>query len=69
MTIPTNVMAYHRQQASHAYCDLVQANRSGFHPRLDERTRFLLCAGSRSPAVSGHQAEADIGHGNLGHGN
>jgi hypothetical protein len=69
MTIPTNVMAYHRQQASHAYCDLVQANRSGFHPRLDERTCFLLCAGSRSPAVSGHQAEADIGHGNLGHGN
>jgi hypothetical protein len=48
MTIPTNVIAYLRQQAPHAYCD--------------------ECIGQKLGA-QGAQAEADIGHGNLGHGN
>ncbi len=38
---------------------LVRANRSGFHPRLDQRARFLLGAGSRSPAVSGRPSPTD----------
>src|SRR4029077_15286273 len=38
---------------------LIRANRSGFHPRLAERDRFLLCAGRRLPAVAGRPGPTD----------
>src|SRR3954469_18882373 len=38
---------------------LVRARRSGFHPRLDERARFLLGAGRRAPAVAGCPSPTD----------
>src|SRR6195256_5142856 len=45
--------------ASTTLAVLVRAYRPGFPPRLDERARFLLRAGSRSPAVSGRPSPTD----------